>query len=172
MKKILSITLVLLLACSLFAAGAKEQATSKTIVVGATPEPHAAFLNLIVEDLAAAGYTLKVQEFTDYVTPNKHWRAGTDANFFQHIPYLESFKQREGISSGQCRRSTSSVRSLEEVKALADLPNVPPLQSQRPATREGHCCCCRAPVCSPSSAMPVIEQPARCFSQSEEFQVP
>jgi len=98
MKKILSITLVLLLACSLFAAGAKEQATSKTIVVGATPEPHAAFLNLIVEDLAAAGYTLKVQEFTDYVTPNEALAEGSlDANFFQHVPYLENTNKEKKL---------------------------------------------------------------------------
>ena len=98
MKKILSITLVLLLACSLFAAGAKEQATSKTIVVGATPEPHAAFLNLIVEDLAAAGYTLKVQEFTDYVTPNEALESGElDANFFQHVPYLENTNKEKKL---------------------------------------------------------------------------
>jgi D-methionine transport system substrate-binding protein len=109
MKKILSITLVLLLAFSLFAAGTKEQATSKTIVVGATPEPHAAFLNLIVEDLAAEGYTLKVQEFTDYVTPNEALESGElDANFFQHIPYLESFNKEKGYHLANAAASTSS----------------------------------------------------------------
>ncbi|NMA23335.1 MAG: ABC transporter substrate-binding protein [Spirochaetales bacterium] len=97
MKKILITTLALLLALSLFAAGTKEQADSKTILVGATPEPHAAFLNLVIEDLAKEGYTLKVREFTDYVTPNEAVESGElDANFFQHIPYLESFNRERG----------------------------------------------------------------------------
>jgi D-methionine transport system substrate-binding protein len=97
MKKITITVLALLLALSLFAAGTKEQADSKTIVVGATPEPHAAFLNLVIEDLATAGYTLKVREFTDYVTPNEALESGElDANFFQHIPYLESFNRERG----------------------------------------------------------------------------
>lgn len=98
MKKTLVTVLALLLALSLFAAGTKEQAAGKTILVGATPEPHAAFLNLVVEDLAAAGYTLKVREFTDYVTPNEALESGElDANFFQHIPYLKDWNaQHEG----------------------------------------------------------------------------
>ncbi|MDR2478313.1 MAG: MetQ/NlpA family ABC transporter substrate-binding protein [Treponema sp.] len=63
----------------------------KTISVGATPVPHAELLNLIAEDIAAQGFILKVVEFTDYVQPNVAVIAGNlDANFFQHIPYLES----------------------------------------------------------------------------------
>ena len=59
--------------------------------VGATPVPHAELLNLIKDDLAAQGITLKVVEFTDYVQPNMAVLTGDlDANFFQHIPYLES----------------------------------------------------------------------------------
>jgi D-methionine transport system substrate-binding protein len=62
-----------------------------TISVGATPVPHAELLNLIKSDLAAQGITLKVVEFTDYVQPNVAVLAGDlDANFFQHIPYLDS----------------------------------------------------------------------------------
>ena len=96
MKKISSILLItLLITGSLFAAGAKESAN--VLTVGATPEPHATFLNLIVDDLAQEGITLKVVEFTDYVTPNKALEDGQlDANFFQHIPYLESFNEEQG----------------------------------------------------------------------------
>jgi len=64
---------------------------SNTLTVGATPVPHAQLLNLIRDDLAAEGITLKVVEFTDYVQPNVALIAGDlDANFFQHIPYLET----------------------------------------------------------------------------------
>jgi len=64
---------------------------STVLTVGATPVPHAELLNLIKDDLAAQGITLKIIEFTDYVQPNMALINGDlDANFFQHIPYLES----------------------------------------------------------------------------------
>ena len=67
MKKIFGIFVIALVSVTLvFAGGKKEQ--SKVLTVGATPEPHAALLNLIVEDLAKEGITLKIIEFTDYVT--------------------------------------------------------------------------------------------------------
>ena len=84
MKKILTIALVLVaLASSLFAQGAQETSSSPTkIKVAATPDPHAALLNLIVEDLAAQGIELEVIEFTDYVVPNNVVEDGSvDADF-------------------------------------------------------------------------------------------
>jgi len=68
-----------------------SQNSGSTISVGATPVPHAELLNLIKNDLAAQGITLRVVEFTDYVQPNMALIAGElDANFFQHVPYLET----------------------------------------------------------------------------------
>ena len=100
MKKIAILALVLVTAAlSVFAGGAKEESakSSAVIKVGATPDPHAALLNLVVDDLAAEGYTLKVIEFTDYVTPNTALESGElDANYFQHKPYLESFNSEQG----------------------------------------------------------------------------
>jgi D-methionine transport system substrate-binding protein len=65
--------------------------SGSVIVVGATPVPHAQLLNLIKDELAAQGFTLRIVEFTDYVQPNSALIAGDlDANFFQHIPYLSS----------------------------------------------------------------------------------
>jgi D-methionine transport system substrate-binding protein len=72
------------------AKAAKDQ-DSSTLTVGATAVPHAELLNLVKDDLAGAGITLRVVEFSDYVQPNAALLAGDlDANFFQHIPYLES----------------------------------------------------------------------------------
>ncbi|MGE4585398.1 MAG: MetQ/NlpA family ABC transporter substrate-binding protein [Sphaerochaeta sp.] len=140
MKKILSIALILLLATTLFAAGTKEESTSKTIVVGATPEPHAAFLNLVVDDLAKQGYTLKVQEFTDYVTPNEALESGElDANFFQHIPYLESFNKEKGyhlVSAGGIHVEPFALYS-KKYKAIADLPNGATIAIPNDPTNEG-----------------------------------
>ena len=140
MKKLLTIALVLLLAATLFAAGTKEQASSKTIVVGATPEPHAAFLSLIVEDLAAQGYTLRVREFTDYVTPNEALETGElDANFFQHIPYLESFNRDRGYhlaNAGGIHVEPFALYS-RKYKSLSDLPNSATIAIPNDPTNEG-----------------------------------
>lgn len=78
-------------------AGCKKADADTVITVGATPEPHAAILNLVAEDLAKDGYTLKVIEFTDYVTPNEAVESGEiDANYFQHLPYMDSFNKEKG----------------------------------------------------------------------------
>ena len=66
----------------------------KTIVVGASPTPHAEILNAAKDVLAEAGWTLEVVEFTDYVQPNTALVDGDlDANYFQHIPYLNNFNE-------------------------------------------------------------------------------
>jgi len=95
MKKIASLLVagVLVLAAiqTVHAKGIEEKNSATVLSVGATPVPHAELLNLIKSDLAAQGITLKVVEFTDYVQPNVAVIAGDlDANFFQHIPYLET----------------------------------------------------------------------------------
>lgn len=62
------------------------------LVVGATAIPHAEILeNVVAPLLAEEGITLEVRVFQDYVLPNKTLFEGDlDANYFQHIPYLES----------------------------------------------------------------------------------
>ena len=73
-------------------------ADDTAISVAASPTPHAVILNGPVKDLLEEqGYTLDVQEFTDYVVPNTATEEGeVDANFFQHGPYLESFNEERG----------------------------------------------------------------------------
>lgn len=89
MKKIIALTAAFVVASAAFA--------QTVLKVGATPEPHADILNLIKDDLKAAGVDLRVVEFTDYVTPNEAVESGEiDANYFQHIPYLESFNAERG----------------------------------------------------------------------------
>ena len=66
----------------------------KTITVGATPTPHAEILAAAKDALAEEGYTLNIVEFTDYVQPNTALVDGDlDANYFQHIPYLNNFNK-------------------------------------------------------------------------------
>lgn len=67
------------------------------LTVAATPTPHAEILNAAKELMAEKGIELEVIEFTDYVQPNKVVDAGdVDANYFQHMPYLENFNEEQG----------------------------------------------------------------------------
>lgn len=66
----------------------------KSISIAATPTPHCEILALAKEILAAKGINLKILEFTDYVQPNNVVESGeVDANFFQHVPYLDDFNK-------------------------------------------------------------------------------
>ncbi len=82
-------------ASSASAASASEASGDNVIKVGASPTPHAEILNDVVVPLVEkAGYKLEVVEFTDYVLPNTATEDGEiDANYFQHIPYLDSFNK-------------------------------------------------------------------------------
>ncbi|HJA49645.1 MAG TPA: MetQ/NlpA family ABC transporter substrate-binding protein [Candidatus Agathobaculum intestinipullorum] len=77
--------------------GDNTASNDKTITVGASPTPHAEILNAAKDVLAEAGWTLEVVEFTDYVQPNTALVDGDlDANYFQHIPYLNNFNKENG----------------------------------------------------------------------------
>ena len=95
MKKIIAIILALTLALSLAACGGKSD--DKTIKVGATPAPHAEILEVIKDELAKEGWTLEIVEFNDYVQPNQSLEDGElDANYFQHVLYLNQFNDEYG----------------------------------------------------------------------------
>ncbi len=68
-----------------------------TIKVAASATPHAEILEQAAPILAEQGWTLEVTVFDDYVQPNLVVESGDfDANYFQHIPYLESFNEEQG----------------------------------------------------------------------------
>ena len=142
MKKIIVIALVAILSVvSVFAQAAAETQSSTTkIVVGATPEPHAALLSLVVDDLAAQGITLEIKEFTDYVTPNDAVEYGEiDANYFQHIPYLESFNTEHGyhlVNAGGIHVEPIALYS-SKYSSLSDLPNGAVIAIPNDPTNEG-----------------------------------
>ena len=69
----------------------------ETITIAATPAPHAEILEVVKTILADKGITLNIQVFNDYVQPNTAVEDGAvDANYFQHLPYLEDFNARNG----------------------------------------------------------------------------
>ena len=69
------------------------------VSVAASPTPHAEILAIAKDILAAKDITLKVIEFTDYVQPNNVVDSGeVDANYFQHLPYLDDFNAQNGTA--------------------------------------------------------------------------
>ena len=132
MKKILAITSALLAAVAVNA--------QTVLKVGATPEPHAEILNLVKDDLKAQGIDLQVIEFTDYVTPNDAVESGDiDANYFQHIPYLESFNKERGyhlVNAGGIHVEPIALYS-SKYSSLSDLPNGAVIAIPNDPTNEG-----------------------------------
>lgn len=133
MKKILAILSAALLSASVLAAcGAKS--SSEKIVVGASAVPHAEILENVKEDLKELGFDLEVKIFNDYVLPNTALSEGQlDANFFQHIPYLEEMDSKENLGITWTAKVhiepmglySEKIASLDELKdgATIAIPN-------------------------------------------------
>jgi len=124
---ILSFSLILVLSITA-CAPAQTQTESSTlkVKVGASPVPHAEILAYIRDNLAeAAGLEIEIVEFTDYVQPNLALNDGQlDANFFQHLPYLENFNANRGtdlVSIANVHIEPLGIYS----KTVTDLSQVP-----------------------------------------------
>lgn len=117
--------------------GAENSAAENvTIRVGASPAPHAEILEQVVPILAEQGITLEIEEFTDYIVPNNAVESGElDANYFQHITYLNNFNTEHGthlVSVGEIHYEpfgiyAGRVSSLDELPdgAVIGIPNDP-----------------------------------------------
>ncbi len=100
MKKLLSSLLVVALLAGCSSNNnppASDPAELETIIVGASPSPHAQILESVKETLKAEGYDLVIKEFDDYIIPNTALENDElDANYFQHQPYLDGFNNDYG----------------------------------------------------------------------------
>ena len=98
MKKLLAVVLTgAFVVSALAGCGKNTSADDKVIKVAASATPHAEILEQAKPLLEAKGYDLQVTVFDDYVQPNEVVESGDfDANYFQHIPYLESFNEEKG----------------------------------------------------------------------------
>ena len=71
--------------------------SGETISVAASPTPHAEILEVVKTILAEKNITLDIQVYNEYVVPNTVVEDGTtDANYFQHQPYLDDFNNENG----------------------------------------------------------------------------
>ncbi len=138
MKKILTTIISVILITSLLAACAPKAveqppaATPEpvkvepvTLKVGATPIPHEEILEFIAPLLEKENIKLEIVEFTDYVQPNVALNEKElDANFFQHVPYLEEFNAENNmdlVSTGKVHVEplglySSKIKSIGELK--------------------------------------------------------
>ena len=106
------------------------------IKVAASPTPHAEILKVAKDVLAEQGITLEIEEFTDYIQPNMVTEDGqVDANYFQHITYLNDFNEENGthlVSVADLHYEPFGIyagktASLEELPdgAVVGVPNDP-----------------------------------------------
>lgn len=106
-------------------AASSSAASDNVITVGASPSPHAEILEAIKPELEAQGYELKVVEYSDYVQPNVALSEGDlDANYFQHLPYLENYNTENGTDLASAGAIHFEPMGLYAGKS-SDITNVP-----------------------------------------------
>ena len=97
MKKLVAAVLTGVLVAGTLSTGVYAKDDDKTITVAASATPHAEILEEAKPLLEKEGYELEVTVFDDYVRPNEVVESGEfDANYFQHIPYLDQFNEEKG----------------------------------------------------------------------------
>ena len=105
-------------------AGTAAQAEAVVLTVGANITPHAEILEVAKPILAEQGITLEIVRLEDSVTPNTGVIEGSlDANYFQHVPYLEQFNKENGsdlVSVGAVHYEPFGIYA-GRVKDLKDL---------------------------------------------------
>ncbi|RQD78808.1 MAG: ABC transporter substrate-binding protein [Halanaerobium sp. MSAO_Bac5] len=117
--------LVLVVLAFMVVASFSAMADDHVLRVGATPVPHAEILEFVQDDLAERGIELEIIEFTDYVTPNLSLDDGSiDANYFQHIPYLDQFNADRGLDLVPVARVHVEPIALysDKYDSLEDIP--------------------------------------------------
>lgn len=135
MKKFLSGLFLSVLVLALAACGTdnKDDAGSNasgneenvTLKVGASNTPHAIILEKAQPILAEQGIDLKIEKYQDYVLPNQDLENDEiDANYFQHIPYLEQQIKDSGydfVNAGGVHIEPIGIYS-KKYKSLEELP--------------------------------------------------
>lgn len=138
MKKTLAALLALCLALCLSACAAPQEDT--TLVVGASPAPHAEILEFVKPMLAEQGIDLQIEEFTDYVLPNQALESGDlDANYFQHLPYLLNYNESTGatlVSAGSIHFEPLGIYAGKS-QDLSSIPDGAVIAVPNDATNEG-----------------------------------
>ncbi|HSQ89750.1 MetQ/NlpA family ABC transporter substrate-binding protein [Romboutsia sp.] len=134
LKKLLTVALSSAILVSLV--GCSNVKEDNKIIVGVSPNPHAEILEVIKPQLEKEGYELEIKVFDDYVLPNTALNEGSlDANYFQHIPYLEETVKEKGYKITYTEKIhlepiglySDKVKSIDEIKenSVIAIPNDP-----------------------------------------------
>lgn len=156
-KKVLAVLLTGLLAAGVLSAcgnGTQQEAEAPaaegseaveqkgTITIAASATPHAEILEKAKPILAEQGWNLEITVFDDYVQPNLVVDGGDmDANYFQHIPYLDEFNAERGtalVNAGGIHYEPFGIypgtkKSLDEVAEgdKSQYPTIPRMKRER-----------------------------------------
>lgn len=153
MKKLLALAMALTLCLGLAACGGDttdattdttddtaQTGETVTLKVGATPAPHQEILEQVVDNLAEQGITLEIVPYTDYNTPNTAVEEGeNDANYFQHITYMENFNAEHGthlVSAGAIHYEPMGIYAGKST-SLDEIPDGAVIAVPNDATNEG-----------------------------------
>lgn len=132
------ISLLLILAFSVFIIGCgnnsdkaksttdSKQSSSTTLKIGATAVPHAEILDFVKPMLAKDGVDLEIVEMADYIRPNLAVSdKELDANYFQHIPYLEEFAKEHNLSLAIATKVHIEPMGIysQKIKTLDEIPD-------------------------------------------------
>lgn len=148
-KALISGILVGILSLALVGCGGNSKEDDKTITIGVTPVPHEEIVKHIKPKLEEEGYKVVIKEFTDYVTPNKALAEGSlDANYFQHIPYLNEQNKAENLGLTYTARVhleplglySKSIKDIKDLKdgATIAIPNDPSNEARALKLLESH----------------------------------
>lgn len=135
MKKILNLIVACILGLAVIACSSDK---NNKLVIGVSPIPHEEIVSKIKEDLKKDGIELEIVVFNDYVQPNLALKdKSLDANFFQHVPYMEEFGKKNNIDMVSVAKVhveplkiySSKIKNLSELKNLEKveilIPNDP-----------------------------------------------
>ena len=117
-----------------------ETAETVTLTVAASPTPHAVILEACIPLMEEKGYELVVNQYDDYVVPNTAVEDGDeDANYFQHIPYLDEFNETRGTHLVNVAGVHIEPMAIYAGKSasLEDLPDGAVIGVPNDATNEG-----------------------------------
>lgn len=116
---------LLIFISTLFLVSCNNKNSENKLVIGVSPVPHKEIVEFIKEDLKSQGIDLEIVEFNDYVQPNLALKEKSlDANFFQHVPYMESFGKENNIdlvSAGSVHLEPLKIYS-DKLKDINELP--------------------------------------------------
>ena len=105
---------------------AKAEGEAVKIKIGATPSPHAEILEAAKDALKKKGVEIEIVTYNDYVQPNLATDQGQiDANYFQHLPYLEDFNKENNthvVSVGKIHYEPFGIYAgkSKDLKAIQD----------------------------------------------------